>query len=278
MANLKYAARTDPGKERDLNEDNVWAQVLEASEGGPVGLFIVCDGLGGHLGGEVASHWAVETLKNELTEVFIRKDPRATVRLTEAEINEALEGSDATRLSSTSRIESQIIEALQKANNVVREVALQRPEQAADAGTTVSMAIVIGNRAIIANVGDSRTYLVRKHTLRQVTHDHSLVASLVENGQLQPQDVFNHPQRNVIFRSLGQKRQVQVDTFWEMLEPGDYLFLCSDGLWEMIPEEKEIVSIIEGTRSLDNACQKLINAANSAGGVDNISVILARYS
>jgi PPM family protein phosphatase len=278
MANLKYAARTDPGKERDLNEDNVWAQILEASEGGPVGLFIVCDGLGGHLGGEVASHWAVETLKKELADVFIRKDPRATVRLTEAEINEGLEGGDATRLSSTSRIESQIIEALQKANNVVREVALQRPEQAADAGTTVSMAIVIGNRAIVANVGDSRTYLVRKHTLRQVTRDHSLVASLVENGQLKPEDVFNHPQRNVIFRSLGQKRQVQVDTFWEMLEPGDYLFLCSDGLWEMIQEEKEIVSIIEGTRSLDNACQKLINAANSAGGVDNISVILARYS
>lgn len=140
------------------------------------------------------------------------------------------------------------------------------------------MAIVLGRRAIIANIGDSRTYLVRKHTLRQITRDYSLVASLVENGQLKPQDVFNHPQRNVIFRSLGQKRQVQVDTFWEMLEPGDYLFLCSDGLWEMIPDEKEIVSIIEGTRSLDNACQKLINAANSAGGVDNISVILARYS
>jgi protein phosphatase len=227
---------------------------------------------------EVASHWAVETLKHELAEVFIRKDPRATVRLTEGEINEGLEGSDATRLSSTSRIESQVIEALQKANNVVREVALQRPEQAADAGTTVSMAIVIGQRAIIANVGDSRTYLVRKHTLRQITRDHSLVASLVENGQLKPQDVFNHPQRNVIFRSLGQKRQVQVDTFWEMLEPGDYLFLCSDGLWEMVQEEKEIVSIIEGTRSLDNACQKLINAANAAGGVDNISCILARFS
>jgi protein phosphatase len=278
MANLKYAARTDPGKERDLNEDNVWAQVLEASEGGSVGLFIVCDGLGGHLGGEVASHWAVETLKQELAEVFIRKDPRATVRLTDAEINEGLDGIDATRLSTSSKIESQVIEALQKANQVVREVALKRPEQAADAGTTVSMAIVIGKRAIIANVGDSRTYLVRKHILRQITRDHSLVASLVENGQLKPQDVYNHPQRNVIFRSLGQKRQVQVDTFWEMLEPGDYLFLCSDGLWEMIPDEKEIISIIEGTRSLENACQKLINAANSAGGEDNISVILAKYS
>jgi len=278
MANLKYAARTDPGKERELNEDNVWAQVLETSNDGPVGLFIVCDGLGGHLGGEVASHWAIETLKKELAEVFIHRDPRATVRLTETEMNEGLDGIDATRLSSTSKIESQVIEALQKANHVVREVALQRPEQAADAGTTVTMAIVIGGRAIIANIGDSRTYLVRKHELRQITRDHSLVASLVENGQLKPQDVFNHPQRNVIFRSLGQKRQVQVDTFWEMLEPGDYLFLCSDGLWEMIPDEKEIVSIIEGTRSLDNACQKLINAANSAGGVDNISVILARYS
>jgi len=278
MATLKYAAKTDPGKERELNEDNVWAQVLETSEGGPVGLFIVCDGLGGHLGGEVASHWAIETLKKELAEVFIHRDPRATVRLTETEMNEGLDESDATRLSSTSKIESQVIEALQKANYVVREVALQRPEQAADAGTTVTMAIVIGKRAIIANIGDSRTYLVRKHELRQISRDHSLVASLVENGQLKSQDIFNHPQRNVIFRSLGQNRQVQVDTFWEMLEPGDYLFLCSDGLWEMIPDEKEIVDIIEGTRSLDNACKKLVNAANSAGGVDNISVILARYS
>lgn len=75
MANLKSAAKTDPGKERELNEDNVWAQVLETSEDGPVGLFIVCDGLGGHLGGEVASHWAIETLKKELAEVFIHRDP-----------------------------------------------------------------------------------------------------------------------------------------------------------------------------------------------------------
>lgn len=278
MTNLRYAAQTDPGKERDLNEDSIWAQVLEVSEGGPVGLFIVCDGLGGHLGGEVASYWAVETLKHELADIFISKDPRATVRLSDAEIIEAADGSDATRLSSSSRVESQVIEALQKANRVVRDVASKRPDQAGDAGTTVSMAIVFGERAIIANIGDSRTYILRKHELRQITRDHSLVASLVENGQLKPQDIYNHPQRNVIFRSLGQKRQVQVDTFWEQLGPGDILFVCSDGLWEMIHDNGEIVSIIEGTRSLENACQKLINAANSAGGVDNISVILAKYS
>lgn len=278
MANLRYAAKTDPGKERDLNEDSVWAQVLEVSEGGPVGLFIVCDGLGGHLGGEVASYWAVETLKQELAELFTSKDPRATVRLTDAEIGEGTNGIDATRLSSANRIESQVIAALQKANRVVRDVAQKRPEQAADAGTTVSMAVVVGKRVIIANIGDSRTYILRKHALRQVTRDHSLVASLVENGQLKPQDIYNHPQRNVIFRSLGQKRQVQVDTFWEILEPGDTLFLCSDGLWEMVQDDGEIVDIIEGTRSLENACQKLINAANAAGGVDNITVILAKYA
>lgn len=277
MAKLKYAAKTDPGRWRDLNEDRVWAQVTEASEGGPAGLFIVCDGLGGHLGGEVASHWAVETIKHELADILVRKDPRATVHLAEVEINAGLEGNSATRLSTSEKIERQVIEAIQKANQVVREIAFQRPEQAADAGTTVSLAVVIGNRAIIANVGDSRTYFLRNHVLRQVTRDHSLVASLVENGQLNPRDVFRHPQRNVIFRSLGQKQHVQVDTFWEILEPGDCLFLCSDGLWEMLQDDQEISVIIEGSRSLDNACQELINAANAAGGEDNISIVLAEY-
>ena len=277
MAKLKYAAKTDPGKERDLNEDRVWAQVLEASEGGTMGLFIVCDGLGGHLGGEVASHWAVETLKHELADIFIRKDPRATIRLTDTEVSLSTEGIEATRLSTSNKIESQVVNAIQKANQVVREVALKRPERAAEAGTTLSMAIVFGKRAIIANVGDSRTYLLREHKLRQITRDHSLVASLVANGQIKPEEVYDHPQRNVIFRSLGQKRQVQVDTFWEILEPGDYLLICSDGLWEMAPDDQVITEIIEGTKSLDSACQKLIEAANTAGGEDNISVVLAKY-
>ena len=277
MAKLEYAALTDPGKERDLNEDRVWAQVFESSEGGATGLFIVCDGLGGHMGGEVASHWAVETLKHELSDVLIQKDPRATIRLNIADINLESEGEDSTRLSSSSKVESQVINAIQKANQVVKDVAQKRPEKAAEAGTTVSMAVVLDTRAIVANVGDSRTYLLRDHSLHQITHDHSLVASLVENGQLQPQDVYKHPQRNIIFRSLGQKRQVQVDTFWEVLEVGDYLVLCSDGLWEMVHDDQIIIEIIEKNESLNNACKKLIEAANSAGGEDNISVILAKY-
>ena len=278
MVRLEAAAMTDAGREREINEDSVWAQVIEISEGEPMGLFIVCDGMGGHLGGEVASHWAVETIKSELTELFCMKDPRATIRLSEAEINAALEGADSTRMSVSGKVVNKVIAAIQKANQVVQEYAQHRPETAGDAGTTVSMAVALGRRVVIANVGDSRTYLLRDHELRQITQDHSLVASLVAGGKLKPEEIYTHPQRNMIFRSLGQKRQVQVDTFLEVLQPGDYLFLCSDGLWEMVQDEKIIIRLIEKSKGIDQACEKLIEAANTAGGEDNIGVVVVEVT
>jgi protein phosphatase len=276
--NLEAKALTDPGRERDMNEDRAWAQVFEASEGSPMGLFIVCDGMGGHLGGEVASHWAVEAIKVELADLFCQKDPRATVRLSDSEIQAIVEGSDSTRMSPGIRVESLIRKAIQKANQVVLDYAQKRPEKAAEAGATLTMAVVIGRRTVIANVGDSRTYLLRDHKLRQITQDHSLVASLVASGQIKPEEVFSHPQRNMIYRSLGQKRQIQIDTYGEVLEPGDYLLLCSDGLWEMVHDEDLMVRLIESANSLDSACKKLVDAANKAGGEDNISVVLAHVT
>ena len=276
--NLEAKALTDPGRERDMNEDRAWAQVFEASEGGPMGLFIVCDGMGGHLGGEVASHWAVEAIKVELADLFCQKDPRATVRLSDSEIQAIVEGSDSTRMSPGIRVESLIRKAIQKANQVVLDYAQKRPEKAAEAGATLTMAVVIGRRTVIANIGDSRTYLLRDHKLRQITQDHSLVASLVASGQIKPEEVFSHPQRNMIYRSLGQKRQIQIDTYGEVLEPGDYLLLCSDGLWEMVHDEDLMVRLIESANSLDSACKKLVDAANKAGGEDNISVVLAHVT
>lgn len=274
--NLDAKALTDPGQQRDMNEDRVWVQIFEASEGGPMGLFIVCDGMGGHLGGEVASHWAIETIKQELTELFFPKDPRATVRLSDAEIQAIVEGADSTRATKGIRVESLIRKALQKANQVVLDYAKNKPEKAAEAGTTVTMAVVMDRRALIANVGDSRTYLLRNKQLRQITQDHSLVAGLVASGQIKPEEIFSHPQRNMIYRSLGQKRQLQIDTFGLILEPDDYLLLCSDGLWEMLQDEKVMVKLIESASSLENACKKLVDAANKAGGEDNISVVLAQ--
>jgi protein phosphatase len=273
---LEAAALTDPGRQRDINEDRAWAQVFEASEGGPMGLFIVCDGMGGHLGGEVASHWAVETLKSELVDLFFSKDPRATLRLSDAEIKAIVEGSQATRISPATRIETQIRKAIEKANQVLLNYAQKRPEKAAEAGTTLTMAVVSGRRLVVANVGDSRTYLMRNGKLQQITQDHSLVATLVASGQIQPKEVFSHPQRNMIYRSLGQKRQIQIDTYGDILQPGDTLLLCSDGLWEMVRDEAIMANLIGSAASLERACQKLIDAANQAGGEDNISVVLVK--
>lgn len=271
---IQTASLTDVGKMRELNEDRVWAQVYSPSEGENIALLVVCDGMGGHLGGEVASHWAVEAIKAELNDMFCPGDPRGTVRLSTAEIEAAVEGHNLTNKLPLSELAARSQLAVERANRVVFEYAQKKPKEAADAGTTLTMALVKGNAAIIANVGDSRTYLVRNHSLTQITKDHSLVANLVAAGQIKPSEIFHHPQRNIIFRSLGQKDSVSVDIFQEILEPGDVLFLCSDGLWEMVQDEKAILKIIERSADLDTACRKLVDAANAGGGEDNISVVL----
>lgn len=276
MTKLEAAALANPGREREFNEDRVWAQVYAASEQEPIGLFIVCDGIGGHMGGEVASHWAVEAIKHELADLFYKPDPRATVQLPKEELDAILEGDDPTRLSDARKIEARIVQAIRKANQVVYDYAQQKPKKAADAGTTVTMAVVNGSRAIIANVGDSRTYLIRDGVLRRITKDHSLVASLVASGKIQPEEVYSHPQRNLIFRSLGQKRNVEVDTYWEVLNSGDTMLLCSDGLWEMVQDENIMAKLIKKSNTPDQACQMLVEAANTAGGEDNIGVVVVR--
>jgi serine/threonine protein phosphatase PrpC len=276
MIKLQAVALTDPGRERQVNEDRVWAQVYEASEGEAVGLFIVCDGIGGHLGGECASHWAVETVKRELQKLFFPPDSSTTIHLSKQELESWMHTGQTTRLSQMRKHEDRVKEAIEKANRVVYEYSRQRPERAADAGTTISMALVVGSRTIVANVGDSRTYLLHGDRMRQITKDHSLVATLVESKQIKPEEIFNHPQRNLIFRSLGNKKEVQVDTFVESLKEGDYLLLCSDGLWEMVQDEKVIARTIKESSTLEEAGQKLVEAANNAGGEDNIGLVIVK--
>lgn len=270
MLNLIAAAATDPGQKREMNEDRAWAQVFSPSEGEAIGLFIVCDGMGGHLAGECASHWAVETIRREFMAHFTPKDPRATRMLPPEEVEAQ------TRRSPVSELETQVRQAIQKANSVVYEYARQKPQQAQDAGTTATLAFVRGSQAVIANVGDSRTYLLRNRQLHQVSKDHSLVSGLVASGQITPEELYTHPQRNVVYRSLGQKGQVKVDTFLETLYPGDTLLLCSDGLWEMFPDASVIVRLLEGSSDPAQACRNLIAAANAAGGDDNIGVVVVK--
>ena len=278
MLKLDAAALFDTGKQRVVNEDRAWSQIYMASEGEPIGLFVVCDGIGGHLGGDCASQWALETIKRELRDIFCPFDPRGTKELSRSELDAALRGSSSTRLSSVRKLERQVRRAVERANLVVYEYALQRPEKAGDAGTTLTLALVSGARAVIANVGDSRTYLLRDNQLRQITQDHSLVANLVTSGQIKPEEVYTHPQRNLIYRSLGYKAELHVDTFMQILQAGDFLLLCSDGLWEMVQNEQKMAQIILDSSSTEQACRALVGAANQAGGEDNIGVVVVKIT
>ncbi|MGH2501112.1 MAG: PP2C family protein-serine/threonine phosphatase [Ktedonobacterales bacterium] len=143
-------------------------------------------------------------------------------------------------------------------------------------GATVTAALVMDGQAFIANVGDSRTYLLRDGKLQRVTRDHSLVARLVEAGQIEPDEVYDHPSRNLIYRSLGAGHaEVDVDIFDERLQAGDALLLCSDGLWEMV-RDPHLQKIIAESDDVEKTCETLIKVANENGGEDNITAVLVR--
>ena len=264
--NISIAAgsRSDPGIKRKQkpNEDSLLAVMGERTHNSlpqQFGLFVVADGMGGHANGQDASRLAIQTMVDRIL----------------------------PRLSSSEDLDDKALEKLlvngvQQANMAVFE---RNMEHHADMGTTMTSAIVVGGMAYVANVGDSRTYLYREpEGLHKITHDHSVVASLVEAGIIRNEDIYTHPKRNQIYRSLGEKPDLEVDSFVEHLQPGDKLLLCSDGLWEMVHDrdaqrDKDIQRIM----SISNADPKqtvnaLINAANEGGGEDNISVIVVSVS
>ena len=160
----------------------------------------------------------------------------------------------------------------------VYEYALHRPQEAMGAGSTLTMVLVRGMRAYVANVGDSRTYVLRNGNLTQLTRDHSVVAELVSAGRLTVDESFDHPQSGLITRCLGCLDEVEVDIELHRLESGDCLLLCSDGLWEMLRDPALMVGMIQAAPDLDTAVHRLVEAANHAGGHDNISVALLRIA
>lgn len=262
------------GQVREINEDEVFFKTSQSTNEAPVGLFIVCDGIGGHAGGEFASEWAVKTIQSDLSDLFISPDPRKTVKLDTETVEAMAEGRLApTRKQAETDIEERIRQAVTRANEVVIAIARAKPDVAGDTGATVTMAVVRGDKAVIANVGDSRTYLLRAGKLAPVTTDHSVVASLVAAGMIQADEVYTHPQRNLIYRSLGDKPQVEVDIYHLALQTGDRLLLCSDGLWEMV-RSPQLTEILMHSSSPKVTCQQLVDAANDNGGEDNIGVVV----
>lgn len=248
---LRWAARTDSGQVRQLNEDCVDVHIYDTQGGPALGLFVVADGVGGQAAGEVAS---------QLVTHVIWETIRETIWLPELQGEPVL----------PETIETRIEEAVQAANQAVYR---QRTEQGTDMGTTVTLALVRDTVAIIANVGDSRTYRWNADGLRQLTIDHSLVQSLIDAGEVDTEALYTHPQRNVIYRSVGDRPKIEVDTFAEELTLGDRLVLCSDGLWEMVRDEG-IEEILLREPDPQMACEALVERANLAGGSDNISIIV----
>jgi serine/threonine protein phosphatase PrpC len=250
---LHAAARTDPGirRRKDPNQDNVLAVAGARMHEGATqsfGLFVVADGMGGHQFGREASMHAIEVILEHSLQPLLDGKP-----MDEEEILQLLKI------------------GIEKANRALHNRNMKKH---ADMGTTVTAVLVTGDIAHVVNVGDSRTYhLASDLPLRQVTTDHSVVASLVSAGVIRPEDIYTHPKRNQIYRSLGEGEEIQVDTFNVILQPGDYLLLCSDGLWEMVRDPR-IEEILRQADSPHEATNMLIEEANQNGGVDNISVVV----
>ena len=249
---FRVGRRTDAGKVREQNQDNFLT--LESSfQVDDVlfafGLFIVADGLVGQVEGSLASSIATKVVAGYIMrEIYLP--------LLQAE------GSPTF----TRPINEALTEAVLEAN---RSVYGKVP----GAGTTLTGAMVLGDTAYIAHVGDSRAYLIRKGSIRQITQDHSLVARLVELGQVSPEEALNHPQRNYLYRALGKAGELEVDIYSQPLPAESHLLLCSDGLWGMVPES-EILQIVSSASHPQEACIALVDSANRHGGEDNITVIL----
>ena len=236
---LKTFSITDIGRKRKLNQDYVFSS--ERAIGNLPNLFIVADGMGGHKAGEYASKYTVETICNCIERSF-EKDPMLILQ-----------------------------KAIETANTHIRRRASEDVSMEG-MGTTVVAATCLGRHLQVANVGDSRLYVVNEG-IRQITRDHSLVEEMVRMGGIDREAARNHPDKNIITRAIGANETVEVDFFSVELTEGDIVLLCSDGLTNML-EDEEIREILGCPGELPEKAQKLIEAANAHGGKDNIAVIL----
>ncbi|MGC9349386.1 MAG: PP2C family protein-serine/threonine phosphatase [Anaerolineae bacterium] len=246
--------KTDAGRVRGHNEDAllVFVSHQDASQAAPpFGLFMIADGMGGHSHGEVASSLALRVAASQLISQIYLPLLAGTER-----------GANQPALTDVVR------DAVTRANRAVNE-------SYPGSGSTLTYGMVLGDRLFVGHVGDSRAYLLRRgDEPRRLTKDHSFVNRLIEMGQLTEQEALAHPQRNVLYRAIGQPEHLEVDISTCALQSGDCLFLCSDGLWNML-EEPEMWAMIEAYREPQSTCEQLVEAANAAGGNDNITVVLA---
>lgn len=243
------------GRQREHNEDALFSLSATFADGSsdlPLGIFIIADGMGGHQHGEVASGVAARTMAEYLVKKLYPPLLGAKGEAQAESLQEIME-------------------------NGVKEAQQAVVRKAPGGGTTLTAALVVGEQVTIAHVGDSRGYFIYPDGRLQIlTQDHSLVHRLVELGQLTEDEAAVHPQRNVLYRALGQSEPFHPDIHSHKFPVPGYLLLCSDGLWNVLTEQ-QIVRIVFTSNDLPMACRRLVEASNAAGGPDNISAILVQY-
>ena len=250
---ITFGISTDTGMVRNNNQDSAYTffSTTQSVDKRPdFGVFVVADGMGGHFHGEQASAMTVQIVASQvMSSIYL---PMLTGK------ND----------SEQKPITEALIEAVQKAN---AEVIAHIPE----GGTTLTAAIIIGSMVYLAHVGDSRAYLItREDGAEQLTRDHSWVQRMIELNQLTPDEANEHPQKNVLYRALGQSEALEVDPITRRLPANSKLLMCSDGLWNMIEEKALVETVLTHQGSPQNICDKLVSMANANGGADNITVIL----
>ncbi len=248
---IRGSMKTNVGKVREMNQDSMLSMQLtmnECSQFTQPLLFIVADGMGGVADGEVASSMAIRNLATKISLELL--DRNCSFPL------------DSAILSRT----------IEYANNEIYTYSQQEPSRKG-MGSTITAALLIGNRLIIGHVGDTRAYIMNNKEIRQITEDHSLIGRLLKMGQLTPEEAKNSPQKNLIYRALGTNPQVEVDIYEEKLEQGDIVLVCCDGLWDYFSNE-ELHKLVSRSKDFDKTSAKLIDLANERGGKDNITVII----
>ncbi len=251
---IRYAGSTHVGMKRSHNEDNFF---LLAEEN----LYIVADGMGGHASGEVASQIAVETLANFFIDTS--RDQEITWPFKEDR--------------SLTYDENRLVTGIKLANRRVFETAQSDPRYRG-MGTTVVTLLAGATGAYLGHVGDSRGYVVRAGQISQVTEDHSLLNDYLKVHKLTQEEIEHFPHKNVIVRALGMKDTVVVDIKKLDPKPNDVYAICSDGLSGMVPDDQILQGVSENLDDLERACQTLIAKANANGGVDNVTVVLVKFS
>ena len=250
---LTYGIASDIGMIRDNNEDACFGMQwhsITVDNRPDFGFFVIADGMGGHLDGEKAASIAVQTLASEMLD-------KIYVPL----LRNFSAGDSPTILEA-------LVNASDKANRaVIKGVP--------GGGTTLSAIAIVGNLAYLVHVGDSRAYLVHDDTIEQLTTDHTLVQRLLEMNELTPEEAENYPQKNVLYRAIGQNEQLKMERLVRTLPPAAHILICSDGLWDAVADDTLMQVTLEAS-SPQEACDSLVKLANDRGGADNISVIVLK--